>query len=83
MGGGFRWQSETYTDATNLAGVTHRITQPNYMVVDAMARYAFNERWSAQLNVNNVFDKSYLNDPWSDSYYGDPLNAMLTVSARF
>lgn len=83
VGGGFRWQSETYTDATNLAGVTHRITQPNYMVVDAMARYAFNERWSAQLNVNNVFDKSYLNDPWSDSYYGDPLNAMLTVSARF
>ena len=83
VGGGFRWQSETYGDATNLAGVTHRVTQPAYMVVDAMARYAFNERWSAQLNVNNVFDKSYLTDPWSDSYYGDPLNAMLTVSARF
>lgn len=53
------------------------------MVVDAMARYEFNARWSAQLNVNNVFDKSYLADAYTDSYYGNPLNAMLTVTARF
>lgn len=83
VGGGFRWQSETYGESTTGEGVTLRVTQPDYMVVDAMARYEFNARWSAQLNVNNVFDKSYLADAYTDSYYGNPLNAMLTVSARF
>lgn len=83
VGGGFRWQGKTFSDVTNLANVTHRYTQPAYMVVDAMARYDFNERWSAQLNVNNVFDKTYFQQATSQPFYGDPLNAMLTISARF
>lgn len=83
LGGGFRWQSKTWVDVENDDGAIHRFTQPSYAVFDAMARYDFNERWSAQLNVNNLFDKVYYEQAQDQAFYGEPLNAMLTVSARF
>lgn len=83
VGGGFRWQSDIWVDVTNAAGETFRYTQPSYTVVDAMARYDFNDRWSAQLNVNNVFDETYFGSVADQSFYGEPLNAVFTVSARF
>nr|WP_246399665.1 TonB-dependent siderophore receptor [Amaricoccus macauensis] len=83
LGGGLRWQSKTWVDVTNGNDETHRFTQPSYTVVDAMARYDFDERWSAQLNVNNLFDKTYYQQALDQSFYGEPLNAMLSVSASF
>ncbi len=83
IGGGFRWQSKTWVDVTNNEGETHRFTQPSYMVVDAMARYDLNDRWSAQINVNNLFDKKYYSQALDQSFYGEPLNAMVTLAARF
>ncbi|KAG1540565.1 hypothetical protein G6F50_014345 [Rhizopus delemar] len=60
MGGGARWQDSTFGEITNpatQAKVVHR-TQP-YWLLDAMARYEFNDRLSATLNVNNLLDKRY------------------------
>ena len=48
-----------------------------------MARYDFNEKWSAQLNVNNVFDKNYYTIGWGEIDFGDPRNATLTITSRF
>jgi catecholate siderophore receptor len=32
---------------------------PAYWTFDLMAKYMFSEKWSLQLNVNNIFDKYY------------------------
>ena len=32
---------------------------PDYWTFDLMAKYFFSERWSVQLNANNIFDKYY------------------------
>jgi catecholate siderophore receptor len=55
-----------------------------YVVGDLMAEYVFNETWSAQLNVNNVTNRTY-----GDQLYpgfvisGAPRTTLLTVAARF
>jgi len=42
--------------------------------------------WAAQLNVNNLFDKQYLNKYSPNTfgnYYADPRNVQLTLRATF
>lgn len=82
VGGGLRWQSGVYDNIQNSTG-TYRIEQGSYTVFDLMARYDFNEKWSAQLNVNNVFDKNYYTIGWGEIDFGDPRNATLTITSRF
>lgn len=82
VGGGMRWQSESWNNMT-IAGRQIRNSQKPYGVVDAMVRYDLNEKWSAQLNVNNVFDKVYYHSASVAAVYGDPRNAMLTLTSRF
>ncbi|MDF3605795.1 TonB-dependent receptor [Paracoccus sp. DMF-8] len=82
VGGGLRWQNQTWTDV-GIGNNTYRVRQGSYAVVDVMARYDINDQWSAQLNVNNLFDKSYYNTPYEQITYGQPRNAMLTLVSRF
>ncbi|MES2532434.1 MAG: TonB-dependent siderophore receptor [Pseudomonadota bacterium] len=83
VGGSLSWQSETYyqTSDANM----WRATQPSYALVGLMARYEFDRHLSVSLNVNNVFDKTYM--PGLGSYgtgvYGDPRNALLNVIYKF
>jgi outer membrane receptor for ferric coprogen and ferric-rhodotorulic acid len=83
IGGSLSWQSETYyqTSDANM----WRATQPSYAVVGLMARYEFDNHLSVSLNINNVFDKTYM--PGLGSYgtgvYGDPRNALLNVVYKF
>lgn len=84
VGGGLRWQNSTWHDLS-LASGTVRKDVPGFAVVDVMARYDFNDTWSAQLNVNNLFDKNYYTISGGDSLksYGAPRNVMLTLVSRF
>ncbi|NPD16359.1 TonB-dependent siderophore receptor [Xinfangfangia sp. D13-10-4-6] len=83
IGGGARWQSESW-NTLGVAGVGPiRNSQSAFAVVDLMARYDINETWSAQLNVNNVFDKVYYPSASVAAVYGEPRNAMLTLTSRF
>jgi catecholate siderophore receptor len=54
IGGGLNYQSTRY--AQNVPPVKK---VPGYFTADLMAKYFFNDQWSLQLNVNNVFDKFY------------------------
>jgi len=86
IGGGARWQGSTFGTITNpLDGgsLVHR-TDP-YWLLDAMARYEFNDRLSATLNVNNLLDKHYYTIfNWYSTYtWGEPRNVRLTVDYRF
>lgn len=77
--GGGTWQSKI---SDKIGPNSERFTQESYAIVDLLARYQIDAHLSAALNVNNLFDKSYLNSPWS-TYYGTPRNAMLTVKYQF
>ena len=58
---------------------------PAYTVVNLIGYYDINERIRLQANVNNVFDKYYIERTFGTSSLapGAPLNAVFTVSAKF
>ncbi len=63
-----------------------RVSQGAYAVWNARVGYQINKNWSAALNVNNLFDKTYyqtIGAPGWGSFYGDPRNATLTVRGTF
>lgn len=83
VGGSLSWQSETYYQTSDAN--RWRATQPGYALVGLMARYEFDRHLSVALNIDNLFDKTYM--PGLGSYgtgvYGDPRHAMLTVNYKF
>lgn len=87
VGGGVNWQSKTYSTVS-----TWRVSRPlyweqkSYAIASLMARYDFNDKLSATLNVNNLFDKKYVNsvsDWWFSGNYGTPRSFNLNVKYKF
>lgn len=85
VGGGVNWQGKTYTYATNPLGALDKIEQKPYSLVNLMARYDITKQLSAQLNVNNVFDKTYYGmfDAYDQMTYGAPRSATLSMRYKF
>jgi outer membrane receptor for ferric coprogen and ferric-rhodotorulic acid len=87
VGGGLTWEGDRPITATNpVTGLDEKVGQPAYALVDLMARYAFDPRLSLQLNVFNVFDKTYRSGSfwWGAPYtYGEPRKVLLTLDYRF
>lgn len=55
--------------------------QSAYALVNFMASYEINSQLSLTANVNNVFDKKYLNSLyWAQGYYGAPRNYALSLN---
>jgi outer membrane receptor for ferric coprogen and ferric-rhodotorulic acid len=73
----------------NARSATHRdeaggivVRQPGYALLDLMARYAFSDRLSATLNLDNVTNRRYVASLyWSQGYYGAPRHG--SVSLRY
>ncbi|GGX94869.1 TonB-dependent siderophore receptor [Massilia dura] len=60
VGGGANWESRTWTaDPSAPAGSSGLIEQDAFTLVNLMARYDINDRLSAQLNIDNAFDKKH------------------------
>ncbi|MGC2165228.1 MAG: TonB-dependent receptor, partial [Gallionella sp.] len=84
IGGGPTWRSSS-TDSTNT------IDTPGFTLVDAMAAYEFKagkKKVTAQLNINNLFNKSYYTDAWVAGnvvvlYFGTPRSATASVKVEF
>ncbi|MFY9073852.1 TonB-dependent siderophore receptor [Malaciobacter mytili] len=76
LAGGLNWQRQT-----NLNG----IYQEAYSTVDLMAKYQFNKNLSAQLNIDNLFDKKYYSNVgfYSQVAYGTPRSALVTLKYSF
>lgn len=86
VGGGLRWQSESYQwQPTAQALGVPKLEQKAYAVVDLLAQYQINPSWSAQLNVNNVFDKKYyaVTDDGMQLYWQPPRNALVSLKYKF
>ncbi len=58
--------------------------QESFFVVDLMAKYDFNEKTSAVLNIRNLFDKKYYSSTnVYSNFYGEPFNASFSLSYKF
>nr|WP_326521213.1 TonB-dependent siderophore receptor [Xanthomonas sp. 3793] len=85
VGAGLSWQSAIHELMAGPQGTTQRLTQGSVVLANAMARYDINQAWSAQLNVRNLFDRTYYANIvyQSQLIYGDPCDVELTLSWKF
>ncbi|RBQ31116.1 TonB-dependent receptor [Arcobacter sp. FW59] len=89
VGGGLRWQSETWSDATKNSyiragypAMVGEATQKDYYVVDLMANYEFNKNLSLLVNLNNALNKEYKTD-FATYSYGEERNWLATLKYKF
>jgi outer membrane receptor for ferric coprogen and ferric-rhodotorulic acid len=84
VGGGVNWQSNVYTIASGPNG-DERVGQGSYAITNLMARYRFNRSLSAQLNVNNLFDRKYYSQIgfYSQGAWAAGRSAMLTMRYQY
>jgi outer-membrane receptor for ferric coprogen and ferric-rhodotorulic acid len=84
LGATLSWQSGIYRDDVTAAGTPVRTRQDAYALLDLMARYEFNKQWSATLNLENVTNQKYFTSLyWSQSYYGTPRSASVSLDWKF
>ena len=82
LGLGVTHQSDQFA-AIRTSNATTRL--PGFVRVDAAAFYELSDRVQVQLNIENLLDEAYFPDAHNNANIstGAPLNARLTVSARF
>jgi outer membrane receptor for ferric coprogen and ferric-rhodotorulic acid len=88
VGGGVNYEGRTYTidpGAPNFANNHGVINQDGFTLVNLMARYDINKNLSAQLNVNNVTDKTHFGmfAAYGAITYGAPRTTSLTLKYKF
>lgn len=86
LGGALKWESRPPVTAQNPgSGIVEPIGQPAYAIVNIMTRYALNEKLSLQVNIDNLFDRTFFSgNSWFPGFvYGEPRNARLTARYAF
>ena len=84
VGGGLTWRDATYaTTTTTSTDVEARRDQGSITVASLMASYDISRQLSLQLNINNLFDKTYFDFAGSQIYYGAPRKFTLTAKYDF
>ncbi|AVS73752.1 TonB-dependent siderophore receptor [Paracidovorax cattleyae] len=83
-------QSGIYNESTNSDGTLQHVEQRGYTLLDLMVSWQATTNLHLQLNIGNVFNKTYyqgIGGNWSLSTgyntYGAPRNAMLTAKYKF
>ena len=101
VGGGMRAQSSFFrsgnvstwnADKQDFSGPSESFafTEPGRAIWSAFVEYRFNRHWTAALNIDNLFDKTYFQSVgdtrnWFNdgSFYGEPRNVRFTVRGSF
>ena len=86
IGGGVNWEGRTWTvDPLAPASTNGIIEQKDYALVNLMARYEFSRQLSAQLNLDNVTDKTHFGmfAAYGGINYRAPRSATLTLRYKF
>ena len=91
FGGGLTVQSDTFKNGevitydstgTPTGSTPYRFAQSGYALASLRGEYRINRSWSAALNINNLFDKTYYQTVGTAdafNFYGEPRNVMLTI----
>ncbi|WP_343527210.1 TonB-dependent siderophore receptor [Sphingomonas sp.] len=86
IGGGVNWEGTSYTDTTNpVTKVPERLQLDSYALVNLMVRYPLTERFSVQVNADNIFDKTYYSQIgfYNQLAYGRPADVRATLRYAF
>ncbi|MCG2840687.1 TonB-dependent receptor [Sandaracinobacter sp. RS1-74] len=87
LGAGGTWKSATSAvqgSGTIEPAVLEAMSQGSFAVVDAMARYRITPRFSLSVNVNNIFDETYLTtQDYYSGFYGAPRNVVVSLTAKY
>jgi catecholate siderophore receptor len=88
VGGGAYYVDKQFGNAdasSNADGTPKARWVPSYWRFDAMAGYEFNEHFSAQLNVLNLFDETYYTKAYAAHYaaLGTGRAALLSLKVRY
>lgn len=98
VGGGFRAQTATYVLGNGCSTVDLlgnclvafqpiRMVQGFYTVATLRAAYQINSHWSASLNIDNLFDRTYYQTlgmtTTQGTWYGEPRSVMLTIQGSY
>lgn len=81
FGGGVTTQSDI-----SVSSATARAHQSGYTLASAFAGYRFTDKTTLQLNIDNLFDKTYFDKigiTGSPYYYGTPRTFMLTLRTAY
>ena len=81
VGGGYRWQSNSYDEVKNPVYGAVEVNQPSYGIASLMANYQMNEQLSVSLNIDNLFDKHYYSQIgfYNQYRYGKPRSFSLQL----
>lgn len=81
VGGGYRWQSNSYDEVKNPISGTVEVNQPSYGIASLMANYHMNKQLSVSLNIDNLFDKHYYSQIgfYNQYRYGKPRSFSLQL----
>ncbi|MDO6644795.1 TonB-dependent siderophore receptor [Acinetobacter guillouiae] len=81
LGGGANYQSTWKVGRYS----EHPYSQPGYTIANLVASYPLSDKVNIALNINNIFDKEYYSQIYSDGTirFGNPRNATLTLRAKF
>ena len=83
VGGGINWQDASKAPVDGPNG-TQYVNQSSVLLIGAMARYAFNEHASLQVNGDNLLNRKYfVLDDYSNLYNAPPANFMLSFNYKF
>lgn len=87
IGGSIYRQGAIYNQGVT-SGVPFRITQSAYTVVDLVLGWQATPTLDVQLNINNLFDRTYYNAlsgnvGFPSNVYGEPRSAVLTARYTF
>ncbi|MET0616298.1 MAG: TonB-dependent siderophore receptor [Luteibacter sp.] len=83
LGGGVNWQGASKADVDGADG-PNRLYQSSVTLVNAMARYAFNDRMSLQANGDNLLNRKYfVLDDASNLYYAPGSTWTLSFNYKF
>ncbi|WP_158298971.1 TonB-dependent siderophore receptor [Sphingomonas psychrotolerans] len=86
IGGALKWESQPPVTAENPGtGIVENIGQPDYAIVNIMARYDLSKQLSLQVNVDNLFDQTFFSgNSWFPGFvYGEPRNGRVTLKYAF
>lgn len=90
VGGSLRYQSKVFADKPeggwSSGGVPYYMQQGGYTLVDLMARYQISEATSVQMNIDNLFDKTYysaISEPGYGNFIGPERSVSLSLRHNF
>ncbi len=83
VGGGLTWKGGTYATTTTSTDVQARRDQGAITLASLMANYDISRQLSVQLNISNLFDKTYFDFAGSQIYYGAPRKFTLMAKYEF